>query len=81
MEHWAAAKEINTLSFWALQRDNGTCPGTAGAGACSGVAQADWYFSRTFEPFAHSNWPWAASRSAQAAPKSAPRQAGRGSRM
>ena len=81
VEHWAAAKKINTLSFWALQRDNGTCPGTAGAGACSGVAQTDWYFSHTFEPFAHSNWPWADSRSTQAAHKSAPRHAGRSSRM
>jgi hypothetical protein len=81
VEHWAAAKRINTLSFWALQRDNGTCPGTTGAGACSGVAQTDWYFSHTFEPFAHSNWPWAGSRSTHAAPKSAPARAGRGSRM
>jgi hypothetical protein len=48
---WAQAKGINTLSFWALQRDNGTCPGTKGAGACSGIHQTKWFFSHTFEPF------------------------------
>lgn len=25
--NWAVSKGINTLSFWALQRDNGSCPG------------------------------------------------------
>lgn len=50
---WARAKGISTLSFWALQRDNGGCPGTSGAGTCSGIAQPAWYFSHTFEPFTH----------------------------
>jgi len=36
---------------WALQRDNGGCPGTKGAGTCSGIKQPTWYFSHTFEPF------------------------------
>jgi chitinase len=27
---WAAGKGVATLSYWALQRDNGGCPGTAG---------------------------------------------------
>ena len=49
--HWAQQKGISTLSFWALQRDNGGCVGTKGAGTCSGVAQPDWYFSHTFERF------------------------------
>jgi hypothetical protein len=48
---WAKSKAINTLSFWALQRDNGGCPGTKGAGTCSGIAQSTWYFSHTFEAF------------------------------
>jgi Glycosyl hydrolases family 18 len=48
---WAKHKGIGTLSFWALQRDNGGCPGTKGAGTCSGIKQATWYFSHTFEPF------------------------------
>ena len=48
---WAEKNGINTLSFWALQRDNGACPGTKGAGTCSGVAQPTWYFSHVFEHF------------------------------
>ncbi len=48
---WADHSGINTLSFWALQRDNGGCPGTKGAGTCSGVAQPTWYFSHVFEHF------------------------------
>jgi hypothetical protein len=51
VEKWAAANGINTLSFWALQRDNGGCVGTAGANSCSGIAQDTWYFSNTFAPF------------------------------
>ncbi|GLY92245.1 carbohydrate binding domain-containing protein [Actinoallomurus iriomotensis] len=51
VEQWAASTGINTLSFWALQRDNGGCPGTGGAGDCSGIAQDTWFFSHTFEPF------------------------------
>ena len=49
--HWAQRTGIGTLSFWALQRDNGGCPGTKGAGTCSGLTQPDWYFSHVFEPF------------------------------
>jgi hypothetical protein len=48
---WADQQGVGFLSFWALQRDNGSCPGTKGAGACSGVAQDNWFFSHTFEPF------------------------------
>ncbi|GGN04669.1 chitinase [Streptomyces fuscichromogenes] len=52
VERWAAARGIDTLSFWALQRDNGGCVGTGGANACSGIAQDTWYFSHTFARFA-----------------------------
>ncbi|MGW4905492.1 chitinase [Streptomyces sp. NPDC004270] len=52
VERWAAARGIDTLSFWALQRDNGDCVGTGGANACSGIAQDPWYFSHTFARFA-----------------------------
>jgi hypothetical protein len=52
VEGWAAARGIDTLSFWALQRDNGDCVGTGGANACSGIAQDQWYFSHTFARFA-----------------------------
>jgi hypothetical protein len=51
VENWAASTGINTLSFWALQRDNGGCPGTGGQDTCSGIAQSTWYFSHALEPF------------------------------
>lgn len=51
VEQWAEAKKINTLSFWALQRDNGGCPGTGGSDSCSGITQDTWAFSHTFEKF------------------------------
>jgi hypothetical protein len=49
--HWAQRQGIGLISFWALQRDNGGCPGTKGAGTCSGVTQPTWYFSHVFEHF------------------------------
>jgi len=49
--NWAQQHGIGLISFWALQRDNGGCPGTKGAGTCSGVVQPDWYFSHVFEHF------------------------------
>ncbi|NUP47054.1 MAG: chitinase, partial [Catenulispora sp.] len=48
---WAQSTGINEISFWALQRDNGGCPGTGGSDTCSGVSQSQWFFSNTFEPF------------------------------
>jgi hypothetical protein len=49
--NWAESMGVGELSFWALQRDNGGCPGTAGSDTCSGISQSTWYFSHTFEPF------------------------------
>lgn len=51
VEKWADSKHLDELSFWALQRDNGGCVGTAGSDSCSGVAQRTWQFSKAFEPF------------------------------
>lgn len=51
VQRWAAAKGLAELSFWALERDNGACPGTAGSDNCSGVSQHRWQFSHTFEHF------------------------------
>lgn len=42
---WAARHHIGELSFWALGRDNGGCPGTPGADDCSGVAQSPYEFT------------------------------------
>ncbi|MEP6527007.1 MAG: hypothetical protein ABJA86_07560 [Nocardioidaceae bacterium] len=53
VKRWARAKQLAELSFWALQRDNGGCPGTGGSDSCSGLAQARWRFSHIFAPFTH----------------------------
>ncbi|MGW7194309.1 glycosyl hydrolase family 18 protein, partial [Streptomyces sp. NPDC054838] len=68
---WAASRGINTLSFWALQRDNGGCPGTGGSDTCSGIAQDPWYFSHAFAPFTGGGGPAADDFSVSVAPGSA----------
>ena len=49
--NWAKTQGIAALSFWALQRDNGGCPGGAAADNCSGVAQTTWQFSKIMQSF------------------------------
>jgi hypothetical protein len=51
VEAFARSKGVNTLSIWAIQRDNGGCPGNGGANDCSGIAQNPWDFSHALEPF------------------------------
>lgn len=51
VQAWATARGLASLSYWALERDNGGCPGTAGSDSCSGVVQSRWQFSHIFEPF------------------------------
>ena len=51
VERWAAATGIGELSYWALQRDNGGCPGVKGSNTCSGLTQDPWAFTRILEPF------------------------------
>jgi hypothetical protein len=51
LRRFAAQKGIGTLSIWAIQRDNGGCPGVLGSDSCSGSAQRDWQFSHILEPF------------------------------
>ncbi|MFF3125623.1 glycosyl hydrolase family 18 protein [Streptomyces sp. NPDC057908] len=69
--NWAVSKGVSTLSFWALQRDNGGCPGTGGSDSCSGIAQDTWYFSHTFEPFTSGTGPVTDDYSVAVAPGSA----------
>jgi len=43
---------VSRLSFWSVARDNGSCPNAGFASAtCSGIAQADWAFSRILVVF------------------------------
>jgi hypothetical protein len=48
---FAQANGINTLSIWAIQRDNGGCPGARGKNDCSGITQNTWDFTHTMQPF------------------------------
>jgi chitinase len=49
--NWAKTQGIAALSFWAVQRDNGGCPGGSAADNCSGVAQSTWQFSHIMQSF------------------------------
>lgn len=51
LRRWATARGVDTLSFWALQRDDGGCPGHAGSDTCSGIAQSRWQFTHLMAPF------------------------------
>jgi hypothetical protein len=47
----ATGASMNFLSIWAIQRDNGGCPGTVDSNTCSGITQNAWDFSHILEPF------------------------------
>jgi hypothetical protein len=49
--NYAKANAFNTLSIWAVQRDNGGCPGNTGSNTCSGIVQGTWDFSHVLNPF------------------------------
>jgi hypothetical protein len=51
MLNFAQANNMNFLSIWAVQRDNGGCPGTVDSNTCSGITQNSWDFSHLLEPF------------------------------
>jgi hypothetical protein len=46
-----ATTRMSTLSMWAIQRDNGGCPGSTGANDCSGIVQPTWGFTSILAPF------------------------------
>ena len=48
---YAKANGVNTLSIWAIQRDNGGCPGNTGSNSCSGIVQNTWDFTHLLQPF------------------------------
>jgi len=51
MLNLAQQQKMNFLSIWAIQRDNGGCPGTTDSNTCSGITQNDWDFSTLLNPF------------------------------
>lgn len=42
---FASAHQLPLVSIWAIQRDNGRCPGHKGSNSCSGIRQPIWQFS------------------------------------
>ena len=49
---FAQANHIGELSFWAVSRDNGSCPGsTASSDTCDGLSQSNYAFTDLFQPF------------------------------
>ncbi len=42
---FARAHWLPLVSIWAIQRDNGGCPGTVDSNSCSGIRQPRWAFS------------------------------------
>jgi hypothetical protein len=51
LRDFAVGHGMSALSMWAIQRDNGSCPGNGGANNCSGIVQADWAFSSILNTF------------------------------
>jgi len=48
---FARANGMTVLSMWAIQRDNGGCPGSTGSNNCSGIVQNSWDFTNTLKGF------------------------------
>jgi len=48
---FAQANGIGTLSIWAIQRDNGGCPGGRDRNDCSGITQNTWDFTHLLSPY------------------------------
>jgi hypothetical protein len=42
---------LQMFSIWALQRDNGRCPGVIDSNSCSGIKQPTWAFSHLLESY------------------------------
>jgi hypothetical protein len=51
MMKFAQSKGMDFLSIWALQRDDGRCPGVIDGNYCSGIKQSPWAFSHMLESF------------------------------
>jgi hypothetical protein len=48
---FAQDHSFGLISIWAIERDNGGCPGSVDSNSCSGISQDSWAFSHLLEPF------------------------------
>jgi hypothetical protein len=51
MLDFARTNGLSLLSMWAIQRDNGGCPGQTDSNDCSGIVQGPWDFTHLLQPF------------------------------
>jgi Glycosyl hydrolases family 18 len=51
VKNFATAHRLPEISIWAIQRDNGGCPGTVDSNNCSGIKQPPWAFSHLLDGF------------------------------
>jgi Glycosyl hydrolases family 18 len=49
VRNFARAYRLPLISIWAIQRDNGRCPGAIDSNSCSGIKQPAWAFSHLLE--------------------------------
>jgi hypothetical protein len=48
---FARAHRLPLIAIWAIQRDNGRCPGVIDSNSCSGIQQNKWAFSHLLESY------------------------------
>jgi len=48
---FARTHGLGLMSLWAIERDNGGCPGAIDSNSCSGIKQPAWAFSHLLDPF------------------------------
>jgi hypothetical protein len=48
---YVRAHPIQEFSIWAIQRDNGGCPGAIDSNSCSGITQPRWAFSHMLDSY------------------------------
>ena len=48
---FARSHGLPEISIWAIQRDNGGCPGAIDSNSCSGIKQSTWAFSHIFDGY------------------------------
>ena len=51
LKAFAESKGMAVLAMWAIQRDNGGCPGNPGSDDCSGITQHAWAFTKVLKGF------------------------------
>jgi hypothetical protein len=49
--YYARTHPISLVTIWAIQRDNGGCPGAIDSNSCSGITQSRWEFSHLLEAY------------------------------